>query len=145
MAAPDFSLSTYKGGVIRLSDFQGKKNVVLFFYPKDNTKYCIVESVQFRDFYEDFTNRGAEVIGVSSDSDSSHQQFSNAYQLPFHLLSDANNSVRELYGIPATFGVIPGRVTFVIDKKGIIRHLFSSQFNPKSHVDQALKILKDLS
>jgi peroxiredoxin Q/BCP len=144
-SAPDFSLPDKNGNPIRLSEFRGKKNVVLYFYPKDDTYNCIVESSEFRDQYEVFQNQGAEVIGVSSDSPASHIQFSEKYQLPFLLLSDTKNEVRELYGVPSTLGFIPGRVTFVIDKSGVVRHLFNSQFNPKSHVSQALAILKGLS
>lgn len=142
--APDFSLNSQNGESVSLSSFREKKNVVLYFYPKDNTRGCIVESSTFRDQYTVFQNADTEVIGVSSDDQASHQKFINEFRLPFILLSDIGGHVRKLYKVPATFGIIPGRVTFVIDKKGIIRHIFSSQFNPKSHVDQALKILKEL-
>jgi peroxiredoxin Q/BCP len=90
-----------------------------------------------------FTGAGAEVIGISSDSPASHVAFAQKYQLPFILLSDQENAVRKLYKVPSTMGVIPGRVTFIINKKGKICHVFSSQFSPKSHVDEALRILKD--
>ncbi len=142
--APDFMLPDKAGVPVRLSDFRGKKCVVLYFYPKDNTRYCIVESTTFRDSYEEFKDLGAEVIGVSSDSPESHVQFANEYRLPFTLLSDTKNQVRKLYGIPSTFGFIPGRVTFVIDKSGIVRHVFNSPFDPKSHVTQAFDVLKGL-
>lgn len=141
--APDFELKSQTGETVRLSQFLGKKNVVLYFYPKDNTRGCIVESSTFRDQYEIFKQSDAEVIGISSDDELSHQKFAAEFKLPFILLSDTSNTVRELYGVPATFGIIPGRVTFVIDKKGVVRHVFSSQFSPKSHVEQALAILKN--
>ena len=143
--APDFTLPDKAGGPVRLSDFRGKKAVVLYFYPKDNTRYCIVESMTFRDNYEDFKDAGAEVVGVSSDSSDSHVQFANQYQLPFTLLSDVKNQVRKLYGVPATFGIIPGRVTFVIDKAGVVRHVFNAPFDPKSHVTQAFETLKKIA
>lgn len=144
-SAPDFALPDKNGAVVRLSDFRGKKNVVLYFYPKDDTYNCIVESSEFRDQYEDFKDVGAEVIGISSDTPNSHIKFAEKYKLPFLLLSDDKNEVRELYGVPSTVGLIPGRVTFVIDKLGQVRHLFNSQFHPKSHVSQSLAILRDLS
>jgi thioredoxin-dependent peroxiredoxin len=143
--APDFSLPSQFGESVQLADFKGKKWVVLYFYPKDNTRYCIVESSQFRDQYQSFTDVNAVILGVSSDSRDSHVQFATEYQLPFQLLSDQKNKVRKLYGVPATFGIIPGRVTFVIDPAGVVRHKFSSQFNPKSHVEQALRAIRELS
>ncbi|MFN0117990.1 MAG: peroxiredoxin [Elusimicrobiota bacterium] len=141
--APDFSLPSQNGNVIRLSQFRERTCVVLYFYPKDNTYGCIAESCDFRDSYEIFKESKVEVIGISSDSPSSHRNFAEKYKLPFILLSDEKNEVRKLYRVPPTMGVIPGRVTFVIDKQGIIRHVFSSQFNPKSHVEEALRIIKE--
>ena len=141
--APDFSLPSQAGRIVRLGEFLGKKCVILYFYPKDDTYNCIAESCSFRDHYEVFKEKGAEVIGISSDSPDSHVKFSGKYNLPFTLLSDQKNEVRRLYGVPSTMGVIPGRVTYVIDKKGIVRHVFNSQFNPKSHVEQALSILRE--
>lgn len=142
--APDFSLPDQHGQSVRLSDFQGESVVVLYFYPKDDTYGCIAESSNFRDNYEVFKQANAEVIGVSSDDIQSHQAFAKKYNLPFVLLSDPDSHVRELYQVPATFGIIPGRVTFVIDKQGVIRHIFNSQFQPVSHVEQALEIVKQL-
>jgi peroxiredoxin Q/BCP len=139
--APDFELSSHQDKSVRLSDFRGKKFVVLYFYPKDDTYFCIAESCGFRDSYEVFKDRGAEVIGVSSDNPASHRKFAAKYKLPFILLSDEKNDVRTLYGVPSTLGMIPGRVTYVIDKQGIVRHVFNSQFNAQSHVDQSLAIL----
>lgn len=143
--APDFTLPSQVDQPVSLSQYRGKKNVVLYFYPKDDTYNCIVESSEFRDQYEVFKDVGAEVIGVSSDSPESHVKFAEKYKLPFILLSDQSNEVRENYGVSATLGFIPGRVTFVIDKTGIVRHVFNSQFDPKSHVSQSLAILKELS
>jgi peroxiredoxin Q/BCP len=139
--APDFTLPSQTTVPVRLSDFKGKKSVVLYFYPKDDTYFCVAESCGFRDAYEVFKDKGAEVIGVSSDNPVSHTRFAAKYKLPFILLSDEKNEVRTLYGVPPTLGVIPGRVTYVIDKQGIVRHVFNSQFNARSHVDQSLAIL----
>jgi len=143
--APDFTLPSHKGEDIRLSGFREKKNVVLYFYPKDETKYCIAESIMFRDKHRDFSAKETEILGISSDNESSHRQFSSHYNLSFNLLSDAGGKVRKLYGVPATFGVIPGRVTFVIDKKGVIRNFFSSQFNPHFHVEESLKAVSEIA
>ncbi len=142
--APDFTLPSQTNQVVSLQQYRGQKNVVLYFYPKDDTYNCIVESSEFRDQYEVFKDVGAVVIGVSSDSPASHVKFAEKYKLPFLLLSDQKNEVRERYGVSATLGFIPGRVTFVIDKSGVVRHVFNSQFNPKSHVSQSLAILREL-
>ncbi|PIG92950.1 peroxiredoxin [Gloeocapsopsis sp. IPPAS B-1203] len=141
--APDFTLPSQSGTAVKLSDFQGK-SVVLYFYPKDDTPGCTKESCAFRDQYEVFQNAGAEVIGVSADSPDSHQRFAAKYQLPFTLLSDAGNQVRKLYGVPATLGLLPGRVTYVIDQQGVVQHIFNSQFNFQGHVDEALKTLQQI-
>ena len=142
--APDFELPSSDGSPVRLSDFQGKQAVVLYFYPKDNTYFCIAESSSFRDLYLDFKKAGAEIVGVSSDSPFSHAGFSTKYKLPFILLSDQKNTVRELYRVPSTLGLLPGRTTYVIDKAGIIRHAFTSQFRYDSHVKLAMEIVQKL-
>ena len=140
--APDFTLASQSGALVSLNDFRGKKSVVVYFYPKDDTPGCTTESCAFRDQYEVFQTVGAEVIGISADSPESHQRFSTKYQLPFTLLSDTGNQVRKLYGVPATFGLLPGRVTYVIDKDGVVQNIFNSQFNFKGHVEESLKILQ---
>lgn len=141
-AAPNFTLPSQTGNMISLRDFIGKKNIVLYFYPKDNTPGCTTEACSFRDSYQVFKDAGAEVIGVSSDSAQSHQQFAAKNRLPFVLLSDEDGAVRKLYGVPATLGLLPGRVTYIIDKQGIVRHVFSAQFTPEKHIEEALKTLQ---
>ncbi len=143
--APDFTLPSLTGEPVSLESFLGKKNIVLYFYPKDNTAGCTAEACSFRDSYEAFQEAGAEVIGISSDTEKSHHQFANQHHLPFILLSDLGGVVRKFYGVPTTFGLLPGRVTYIIDKQGIVRHIFSSQFAPQKHVTEALKVLKELS
>ena len=143
-AAPEFDLTDAAGKRVRLSDFRGKRNVVLYFYPKDDTPGCTKEACSFRDNYQDFTDAGAEVIGVSSDNGASHQKFTEKFQLPFTLVSDTGGSVRKRYGVPATLGLLPGRVTFVIDRDGIVRHVFNSQLHATKHVDEALAVIKRL-
>ena len=142
--APDFTLQTQRGENVTLSQFQGKKNVVLYFYPKDETVGCTREACAFRDSYELFTDLGAEVIGVSADSVESHKSFAEHHNLPFTLLSDLDNNVRKLYGATSTLGMIPGRVTFIIDKKGMVHHVFSSQLQPEKHIEEAREVLKKL-
>ena len=132
------------GDNVPLSEFFGKKNIVLYFYPKDETRGCIKEACTFRDNYEQLTSLGAEVLGVSGQSVESHKSFATHYGLPFILLSDKDNKVRELYGVPSTMGIIPGRVTYIIDKKGIVKHIFSSQSQAQQHVEEAKKTLMEI-
>lgn len=143
--APDFVLKDQHNDLVRLSQFRGSKHVVVYFYPKDDTPGCTAEAKCFRDSYEIFQNNGAEVIGISSDSTTNHIKFAGKHNLPFILLSDPGGKVRELYGVTNTLFMIPGRVTFVIDKQGIVRHIFSSQFNATKHVDEAVEILRKLN
>ena len=141
--APDFALPDRTGKTVRLSELRGKP-VVLYFYPKDDTPGCTKESCTFRDQYQDFQDAGAEVIGVSSDSPESHEKFATKYRLPFTLLSDRGGAVRKQYGVPSTLGVLPGRVTYVIDRQGTVRHAFNSQLQAAQHVEEALKALRDI-
>lgn len=143
--APDFSLPTATGEEVSLKSLLGQKNIVLYFYPKADTPGCTAEACSFRDSYEVFKETGAEVIGVSSDSSEDHDKFAKRYNLPFILASDKTGALRKSYGVPATFGLLPGRVTYIIDKQGIVRHVFSSQFAPQKHVDEALKVLSELA
>ena len=142
--APDFTLPSQMGDNVTLSEFFGKKNVVLYFYPKDESPGCTKEACTFRDNYEQLTILGAEVLGVSGQSVESHKSFATHYGLPFILLSDKDNKVRELYGVPSTMGIIPGRVTYIIDKKGVVRHIFSSQTQAQRHVEEAKKTLMEI-
>lgn len=144
--APDFTLYSSSGERVTLSELTRQKNasVVLFFYPKDDTPGCTAEACGFRDLYEEFARAGAEVVGVSSDSADSHLRFAGKYQLPMKLLSDPEGQVRRLYDVRATLGILPGRVTFVIDRNGVVRHLFSSQLRVVSHVQRALAVVRQL-
>jgi peroxiredoxin Q/BCP len=142
--ALEFTLPSQMGDDVTLSEFFGKKNVVLYFYPKDETTGCTKEACTFRDNYEELTKLGAEVIGVSGQSVESHKSFASHYGLPFILLSDEGNKVRELYGVPSSMGIIPGRVTYIIDKKGMVRHIFNSQTQAQKHVEEAKKTLLEI-
>jgi thioredoxin-dependent peroxiredoxin len=139
--APDFTLPSQSGEMVNLKDFLGEKLVILYFYPKDNTPGCTKEACAFRDEHEQFGKLDAEVIGVSSDSVESHRRFAEKHDLSFTLLSDEGGKVRKLYGVPNTFGIFPGRVTYVIDEAGVVRHVFSSQIEAVKHVEGALKSL----
>jgi len=139
--APGFTLADATGKDVSLAAFRGRP-VVLYFYPKDDTPGCTKEACSFRDQYEDFREAGAEVLGVSSDSSESHKKFASRYKLPFTLLADRGGKVRKLYGVPATLGLLPGRVTFVIDAGGVVRHVFNSQLDATRHVAEALAVLR---
>ena len=139
--APDFELVSQSGETVRLSGFVGKKNVVLYFYPKDFTMGCTAEAKAFRDSYQVFQDSDTEVIGVSADSIETHKRFAQRCGLSFTLLSDASRKVRALYGVGSVLG-ISNRITFVIDKEGIIRYTFSSQLQPTRHVREALDALR---
>jgi len=143
--APDFTLPDQTGSMTSLRDCIGSKIIVLYFYPRDFSRGCTAEACTFRDSYDVFVEAGAQVIGISSQSVDSHNRFAILNKLPFILLSDEGGKVRELYGVPSSFGLLPGRVTYIIDKKGIVRHAFSSQLNATKHVEEALRIVKEIS
>jgi thioredoxin-dependent peroxiredoxin len=142
--APDFTLTSQSGEPVRLYDRLTSKVVVLYFYPKDETSGCTAEACAFRDSHEVFTDAGAEVIGVSSDSASKHAAFAGHHNLPFTLLSDEGGRVRKSFGVPAVLGLVPGRVTYVIDRTGTVRHTFNSMTNIGQHVSAALKVVERL-
>lgn len=142
--APDLSMSTHLGEQLSLADYRGEHPVVVFFYPKDGTAVCTKQACSFRDAYEDFTEAGAVVIGISSDSATRHQGFAEKHGLPFLLVSDQDGSARRAFGVPKTMGVFPGRVTYVIDREGIVRHVFSSQLAVDRHVQEAMDVVRKL-
>ncbi len=142
--APDFTLPSQSGEQVRLQDRLGDRVVVLYFYPKDNTSGCTAEACAFRDSYEMFTDAGAEVIGVSSDSADKHAGFASKHRLPFTLLADQGGRVRKAYGVPAALGFLPGRVTYVIDRSGTVRHVFNSMTNIDGHIKEALEVVRQL-
>ena len=141
-SAPDFTLPSQSGEEIRLSDLWGGRHVVLYFYPKDFTPGCTAEACAFRDEHSEFRELDAQVIGISSDTVRSHREFAEKFELPYPLLADHEGEIRAMYGVGNSLGVIPGRVTFLIDSDGIIRHVFSSQRKIKRHVVGALEELK---
>jgi peroxiredoxin Q/BCP len=143
--APDFTLPDQTGTRVRLRDLLGRTAVVLYFYPKDATPGCTIEARTFQNSYDAFTQTGAEVVGISADSVGSHRRFAAAEKLTFPLLSDRDGAVRALYGVEKTLGVLPGRVTYVIDRAGVVRHVYSSQLMVTRHSAEALDALRALS
>jgi peroxiredoxin Q/BCP len=140
-----FTAVTADGSSFDSNDYIGKQPLVIYFYPKDNTSVCTAQACSFRDQYEDFKLLGAEVIGVSSDSIKSHQKFAKQYRLPFILLSDAEKKLRKLFGVPNDLlGLIPGRVTYVLDDKGKVQLIFNSMSGP-IHIKRAFECIKKMS
>jgi peroxiredoxin Q/BCP len=143
---PQFTLKNQKGKDFNISKVIGEKNLVIYFYPKDDTPGCTREACGFRDSFEIFAENDAEVIGISSDSIDKHKSFAEKYNLPFTLLSDPKNKIRKLFGVPKSMlGLLPGRVTYIIDKKGTVRHIFNSQLQIEKHINEALQVLKSLN
>lgn len=141
---PTFTAKDNKGNLFDSQSVVGRKPLVIYFYPKDNTPGCTTEACAFRDQYEDFKDLGAEVIGISNDTVKSHQKFIKKHQLPFILLSDEDKKLRKLFGVHNHFlGLIPGRVTYVIDKNGLVILIFDSM-NAKKHIEKALETIKEL-
>ena len=140
--APEFALRAQDGEVVKLSDILRGGSAVVYFYPKDKTPGCTAEAGAFRDSYAKFGELGAEVVGISSDSVDSHKGFASECQLPFKILSDQSGEVRKRFGVPSSMGILPGRVTYVIDRGGIVRYIFSSQLQATRHVQEALESLR---
>jgi peroxiredoxin Q/BCP len=140
---PETTLVGAASGPVQLRDKVGKP-LVVYFYPKDETYGCTIEACKFRDEYESFVAAGAEVIGISRDSADSHEQFKSHHRLPFTLLSDPDGKVAQAWGVKGKLG-LPGRVTYVFDKAGVLRHRFDSMIRFGKHVDEALEVVKRLA
>ncbi len=143
---PFFSLPDQHGNVINIEILLAKKTLVIYFYPKDYTPGCTAEACGFRDQYEVFKEHGAEVIGISTDGSARHSSFAKSYGLDFILLSDRDRKAEKLFGVPRSmFGLLGGRVTFIVDQSGIIRHVFQSRSQATQHVEEALKVVRELN
>jgi thioredoxin-dependent peroxiredoxin len=140
---PEFTLPDQDGNEFNVKDFIGKKNLVIYFYPKDDTPGCTKEACYFRDQYDVFNEVDAKIIGISSQSVKSHKEFAGKYELNFTLLSDKNNKIRKMFGA-FSLRIVPGRVTYIVDKKGIVIYIFNSQTEATKHVDEALRILRKI-
>jgi thioredoxin-dependent peroxiredoxin len=144
-AIPEFTLLDQDGALFNLKSVLGNKKLVIYFYPRDDSPGCTKEACYFRDLYEAFNETDTVIIGISGQSVESHKKFALKHRLTFTILSDRGNKVRRLLGVPTNaLGLLPGRVTYVIDRKGKIVHIFNSQVQAERHVDEALKILKEL-
>jgi len=142
---PNFSLLDQDGNLFSMESVLGKKKVVIYFYPKDDSPGCTKEACYFQDQFEVFKQADAVVIGISGQSVESHKRFAQKYNLTYTLLSDKGNKIRKLFGVPRNlFGLIPGRVTYIIDKNAKVVYVFDSQMQATKHIDEALRIIKDL-
>lgn len=138
-----FTLKDQNGNDFNLGEYLGKHPMVIYFYPKDDTPGCTKEACAFRDSFESFTDMGVKVIGISADSVKSHKDFVEKYKLPFTLLADTNNVIRKRFGVPKSMlGLLPGRVTYVINKSGKVVYIFESQLGAEKHISESLKALK---
>jgi peroxiredoxin Q/BCP len=142
---PLFTLPDQHGNMFDIETVIGKKNLVIYFYPKDDTPGCTKQACAFRDQFEVFKEADALVIGISSQSVESHKDFALKHRLNYTLLSDEKEEVRKSFGVPASlFGLLPGRVTYIIDKQGVVVYVFNSQLQVQKHIDEALRILNGL-
>ena len=140
--APRFTATLQDGSTFDSASLLGKKSLVLFFYPKDNTPVCTQQACAFRDAYEQFARADVEVVGVSSDSPESHRRFAAKHRLPFPIISDADSSLRKLFGVPRALGIFPGRVTYVIDREGVVRLVYNATLAAEPHVRKALDAIR---
>jgi peroxiredoxin Q/BCP len=142
---PEFTLPDQNGILFDIKSVMGTKKLVIYFYPKDDSPGCTKEACYFRDLFEVFNDAGAVIIGISGQSVKSHKKFAEKHRLSFTLLSDNGNNVRKLFRVPTNaLGLLPGRVTYVADRKGKVVYIFNSQVQAERHVDEALKILKGI-
>ncbi len=142
---PIFQLPNQDGELVDIQKIIGEQNIVIYFYPKDDTRGCTIEACSFRDANQEFLDLGATVIGISADNVDAHKRFSTKYQLNFSLLADQKKEVRNLFGVPASlFGILPGRVSYVINKKGVVCGIYNSMLDPNGHIDKALALLRTL-
>ena len=148
--APEFDVVGHQAGQsrrLRLSDFRGQKNVVLYFYPRDFTPVCTQEVCGFRDAFEELASKDTEVIGVSVDDDASHERFAERYRVPFALVSDPDKSLARSYGAVSFLRDLlrsTARLTYVIDKQGRIVAVFDSELLASKHVDGAKNAIAKL-
>jgi len=141
---PLFGAKDQNGNDFFIESVLEKKVLVIYFYPKDDTPGCTKQACFLRDQYEEFKAIGAEVIGISGDSVPAHRKFASKYDLPFILLSDGDKSLRKLFGVKSTvFGLIPGRVTYIVDKKGIVQMIFDDM-NATNHLERTVEKVKSL-
>ena len=142
---PSFSLKDQFGKDFGINTVKGKKNLVIYFYPKDDSPGCTKEACSFRDQFEVFSDADALIIGISAQSVKSHLDFANKYRLNYTLLRDEGNMVRKLFDVPTNlFGLLPGRVTYIVNKAGKVVFIFNSQMQAEKHIEEAIRILKEM-
>jgi len=142
---PAFTLPDQNGNLFDINSVLGKKNLVIYFYPKDDSPGCTAQACSFRDQFELFAEADAVIIGISGQSVESHKEFAEKHRLSFILLSDEGDKIRKQFGVPSNLlGLLPGRVTYIADKTGKVIYTFDSQMEAIRHVDEALRILKEL-
>ncbi len=142
---PEIELYDQHKHLFSVNDFIGVNSLVIYFYPKDDTPGCTKEACTFRDSYDVFQSAGAMVIGISADSPESHLEFAEKYGLPFPLLSDSENKISKAFGVPTEFmGTVPGRVTFIVDREGIIQYVFQDLDSAEQHVEEAMQVIKQI-
>lgn len=137
---PNINLKDENGIEVNINSI--KKPLIIYFYPKDETPGCIKEACKFRDEFQSFVDLGVQVFGISGDSSASHKKFKEKYHLPFTLLADSNNEVRKKFGVPKSLLFLPGRVTYVVNEKGVVMYMFNSQFGAEKHIENALEFLR---
>jgi peroxiredoxin Q/BCP len=143
---PVFSLKNQHNDLVSIGEYIGKHVLVIYFYPKDETPGCTKEACSFRDAHQDFEYMNCKVFGISSDSVKSHLDFANKYKLNFDLLADVQSNIRKSFGVPGNlFGLIPGRVTYVVDLEGKVAGIFSSLLNAVGHIEEAKKMVENLN
>ncbi len=141
---PSFTLKDHNSNTFDINSFLGKNNLIVYFYPKNETYNCTKQACNFRDDFSTFKDLDCEIIGVSNDSPKSHLSFKNNHNLPFTLLSDRNGEIQKKLELPRNiFGLIPGRITFVIDNKGIVIKIIDSAINMRKHIEDALSSLNN--
>ncbi len=140
---PSFTLPDQNGKPFNVGDYIGKKILVIYFYPKDESPVCTKEACAFRDKYEDFTQKGALVIGINSGTVESHKAFLEHYHLPFLLLSDTGNKVLEQFGVKSAF-FMTGRETFVIDLGGKVAFTYNSMLKGTRHMEETLAFIEKM-
>jgi peroxiredoxin Q/BCP len=143
--APEFEGRLASGKLLRLRDLRDRRHVILYFFPKDFTPGCTKEACGFRDRRAEIAALDAEIIGVSLDTPEKHGAFAERYELPYPLVSDRDAAIATAYGVQRLGGWLPTkRVTFVIDKQGIVRRVIHSEFNIDLHIDEAMETLREL-
>ena len=140
--APELVLGDQNGAPFRLSDLRDHKNVVLFFYPKADTTVCTMQACSFRDHYEEFVASGTAVVGISTDDQDAQFRFAKKWKLPFTLLCDTDEVGMRAFGVPKWMGIIKNRITFVIDRSGVVRAVIEGRFRSEGHVREALEALR---